>query len=145
LLTAVGLLASGGVAYAGGTFVAVPQSAFSYYYGFTSQHLHVLATLVYGKKLWDFQYAVKYACSDGTTDEGRFDWPSTAPPRPIKHGSFSFTDKSFAKTKTTVNGHVKGKTITGSFTLTSECLNSTITGTATVTYKLTRGPFRSHW
>ena len=147
LLSVVGVLASGGVAYAGGTFVPVPQSAFSYYYGHTSQGLKVRAILVYGKKLWDFEYTVKYTCSDGTTSQVLFDWPSTAHPRPIKQGVFSFTDTSFANTATTVKGHLKGKNITGSFTLTSECTSNTalVGNSGTVTYKVTRGKFRPHW
>jgi len=69
----------------------VPQSAFSYYYGYTSQGLKVSETLVYGEEALGFRLHGECKCRDGTTSEGLFDWPSTAPP---PHGSFGFTDQS---------------------------------------------------
>lgn len=149
LLAVVGLLVLAGAARA---FNFVPQSAFSYYYGFTSQHLKLSATLVYGKKLWDFDYRVAVNCADGRhLSPESFDWPSTgAPgrkPRPIKHGAFKFTDTSYASTATTVTGKVHGKHskhISGSFTLTTDINNSTCKS-GLVSYKLTRAPFKPHW
>jgi hypothetical protein len=80
------------------------------------EHLKVSLAL-YGNKLQELNYDVKYVCTDGTSATTKF------------HGKF------------------KGKHVTGSFTLTFDGNgNGTVKCTAgTVTFKATRGKFRPHW
>lgn len=144
LLGAVGLLVLAGAARA---LAFTPQTKFIYYYGLTSQGAKLSATLIPGRKLWDFDYNVAVVCNDGRhLSPLSFDWPSTAHPRPIHNGAFTFTAKSYSSTATTVTGklHGKGKHISGSFTLTTVVQNSKC-NSGPVTYKLTRSPLRPHW
>lgn len=145
LLAAVGLFLLAGAARAP---AFVPQSDFIYYYGFTSQGAKLSATLIPGKKLWDFDYRVAVVCTDGRhLSPLSFDWPSTVHPRPINNGAFKFTATSYSSTATRVTGKLHGKHgkhIRGSFTLTTVVQN-TKCKSGPVTYKLTRSPLKPHW
>lgn len=140
LLTLAGLFASGGAALA---YFSPPLSAYSYYYGFTSQHLHVHVTLVYGNKLTDIDYNVNAPCSDGHSGAETYDWPSSKHPIPIKHGNFSGSTKDNIGAATTFTGKLKGKLITGSFTLTDQRTSTEYCASGKVTFKVTRGPLKN--
>lgn len=138
LLSALGLLASGG-----GLALALPaQGTYSYYYGFTSQHLHV-TVILYGKKLADMHYNVNMTCTNhGPSGVTTYDWPFSKHPIPLKNGVFSGTAKTYSNTSTTFQGKLNGKHITGSFRVTSRS-GKVRCSSGSITYKTTHGPLKN--
>ena len=140
VLTVVGIFASGGAALAVST---PPPSAYSYYYGFTRQGLHVTVILQYGKEVEDIHYNVHFICRDGTSGVQTFDWPFSKHPIPIKHAKFSGTDAGIFSSATTFDGKLNGKHITGSFTLTFKQNAVKCSSGGAVAYKTTRGALKN--
>lgn len=141
LLSALGLLVSGGA-----LAVDLPaRGTYSYYYGLTSQNLHVTVILVHGPKLFDMHYNVNMTCTNGgPSGVTTYDWPFSKHPIPIKNHTFSGTAKTYSNTVTTFQGKlsVNGKHVTGWFKVTSK--NGKVKcSSGSVSYKTTRGPLKN--